>query len=465
MTEARQPARKRIGGVRRARRVCCLLALALAGCGGSDEEAPRPKPAPVAATVTVTDQERQTIEGWGASLGVDNPLSALGDPQGLSEDQLDELDRLLFETAGIKLMRVFVPGDLGSEGDPGPTRRDAPKFAFMRRLGDRGVRFMLSVGAAPRSLKRGERGPLIEGREGEYAEYLASVLRFAKNEIGVPFSYVAVANEPDSRALVRMSPEQAARVLAELAERVETERLGARLIPGDNVGWDTTLAYAPIELAVPSVREASAAVASHAYSGTAADMRALALEARDEGLPVWMTEWTIDPCPDCPDEARPSMRRALSWAQEITAHLTVAQATAWFALLAVADSTHGAQAGMIVRQRDNPEEPFYVTKRFHVYRHYSSAGPPGSRVLETRVRQHGIAALAFARDEGVAVVLANPGPRPVGIGLDLGQGSGRLAGRRTSTTEEFAELDPLDYEGVPLRIRLPAESVTSLELR
>jgi O-glycosyl hydrolase len=453
----------------------CLLGPALSGCLGSGDdsgdepnrhkaEAREGRPA-LKGEVTVTDRRRQTIEGWGAGVGMDNPLSPLAVPEGLSEDQLGRIDRLVADTAGVNLLRVFVPGDLGaSQGhDTGPTIADRPKFDFMRRLSRYGVRFMLTGGGAPASLMHGPR--LVEGGEAQYAAYLASVLRFAKDEIGAPFSYVAVANEPDNGASpLQMSPEQAARVYAGLAERIEAERLGTRLILGDNTGWENTLAYVPDELAAPRVRDASAAIASHSYSGTPADVRGVVVEAERKGLPVWQTEWTNDPCPDCPDEPRASMERALSWAQTITDHLTRAETEAWFTLKAVADSTHGAQAGMVVRQKDDPEEPFYATKRLHVFRHYSSAGAPGSQVVETKVRGTDLAALAFARDGGVAVVLANPSHGPVEIALDLGDRSGTLSRRRTDANEDFAELAPIEYERSSLPIRLPAESVTSLEL-
>jgi O-glycosyl hydrolase len=329
----------------------------------------------------------------------------------------------------------------------------------MRRAKRHGVRFMLTGADAPAPLKQGNR--LAPGREAAYAAYLARLLGVAKHN-GTPFSYAAVANEPDNPGNpVEMAPEQAARVYAKLARRVKDQRLGTRLVLGDNTGWPQTLAYAPVELAAPGVRRASAAVASHSYSGDEADMSSLAAFARRSRLPVWQTEWTTG-CATCRDED--SMGLALRWALQINVGLTVAEAAAWFSFRAVADASHGAQGGLLVRRRDDPQRPFYATKRFEVFRHYTSAGQPGSRRLAVDVREHGVAAVAFRRRGTVAVVLTNPGPRRVEIGLDLGKRSGRLTGRRTSARQNFAALAPLDYAGRAVRVRLPAESVTSFAL-
>ena len=381
-------------------------------------------------TVTVTKQTRQTIDGWGASVVGDTVVDPLVVPEGLSADGLARLDRLVFRSAGINLVRVFAPG-YGTQLETGDLRPrpDDPRFAFMRRVAPLGVRFMLTGADAPADMKEGK--ALRHGSESAYAEYLAGVLRVAK-DVGAPFTYAAVANEPDNpAALLTMTPEQTALVYARLAEQVETEDLGVALVLGDNTGWGDTHTYARAEL------------------------------ARERDLSVWQTEWGTG-CPTCSDER--TIDSALDWSRQIATGLVKADASAWFTFRAVADSTHGPGDALIVRQRDHPEEPFYATKRFQVFRQYASAAPPGARRLEIRVDRGSLPAVAFLRGTAVTLVLTNSGSSAESVELDFGRRVGSLSAFRTSATEDFRTLPSRSYEGRPLRNVLPPRSVTSYAL-
>ena len=411
-------------------------------------------------TVTVTKQTRQTIDGWGASVVGDTVVDPLVVPEGLSADGLARLDRLVFRSAGINLVRVFAPG-YGTQLETGDLRPrpDDPRFAFMRRVAPLGVRFMLTGADAPADMKEGK--ALRHGSESAYAEYLAGVLRVAK-DVGAPFTYAAVANEPDNpAALLTMTPEQTALVYARLAEQVETEDLGVALVLGDNTGWGDTHTYARAELALPEASGAAVAVASHAYGGSPEDMSAVAELARERDLSVWQTEWGTG-CPTCSDER--TIDSALDWSRQIATGLVKADASAWFTFRAVADSTHGPGDALIVRQRDHPEEPFYATKRFQVFRQYASAAPPGARRLEIRVDRGSLPAVAFLRGTAVTLVLTNSGSSAESVELDFGRRVGSLSAFRTSATEDFRTLPSRSYEGRPLRNVLPPRSVTSYAL-
>jgi O-glycosyl hydrolase len=358
------------------RRKGCFLAIALvlaaplAGC-----EADEPERQVVDADIALTvrgEVAEQTIVGWGASVVTDAAVDPLVIPGDLSEQELERLDELVFEQAGINIVRVFGPGYDDQFGNVGAARPDDPRFAFMRRVARFGVEFMLTGADAPASIKEGK--SLAHGREEAYADYLADILRLARDEIGVPFSYVAIANEPDNaNALLTMSPEQAALVYKRLTERIISESLDAEVVLGDNTGWGDALQYARAELSVPDVARRAVAIASHSYRGAANEKRAVAEAAASAGLDVWQTEWGTG-CRDCPDDR--SMDLALEWSRQITTDLMEADVSAWFTFRAVADATHGPGDALIVRQRDHPEEPFYTTKRFDVFRHYSSVSPP-----------------------------------------------------------------------------------------
>jgi O-glycosyl hydrolase len=415
---------------------------------------------PGEATVTVSDQARQPIDGWGISVVGETDLEPLVVPN-LPQRDLRRLDRLVFERAGVNLVRVFGPGtDAARQTGNVQPRLDDPRFAFMRRVRPYGVRFMLTAADAPARLKAGQ--GLAAGAEHAYAEYLWKLVRFAAEKARAPFDYVAIGNEPDnSNSLITLQPGQAAQVYDLLAERLRSTGSPTRLIVGDNTTWSRTLTYARPALAEPGVGTRSAAIASHSYVGSSQEMRAVARLARARGLHVWQTEWGTG-CIGCPDED--SMDLALRWSSQIAAALLDGQASAWFAFKGVAHASHGPADGLIVRDVGEPE-PFHTTKRFDVFRQYSSVAPPGSHRLATRVSSDQVLAVAFRSGQGMAVVLSNLAPETTKLSLDLGSRSGLLSGRRTDSRAGFQPIQGITYAGEPLNLALPAQSVTTLTLQ
>jgi O-glycosyl hydrolase len=159
------------------------------------------------------------------------------------------------------------------------------------------------------------------------------------------------------------------------------------------------------------------------------------------------------------------MARALRWACQIVDDLVHAETNAWFNLRPVSDTGHVPGDGLIVRDRGNPNRPYYVSRRFHVFRQFTSAGRPGSRRLETVVHGAELPVVAFRKGRTVAIVVANPGSAPVSVELDLGRRAGSLTARRTSPTQNFRALTAVTYRGSALRVELPPQSVTTYSLR
>jgi O-glycosyl hydrolase len=453
--------------------VAVALAVALGACGSGDRERdrggflvnPACPPAPTAraprapaGTITVTGREQQRIDGWGASVVGDTEVEPLVDPVGLRPAQLRELDRLVFGVAGIDLVRVFGPGFGRAEVSAPPARRtrDA-SFAFMRRVAPYGVRFMFTGARAPAAFQDGTR--LRAGAEAAYGRWIAAYLRFARDVMGLPFSFAAVANEPDnSKSRLVMTPAQSAQVYASLAGALSASDQHTRLVLGDNTGWSTACPYVAAQLRAKLAPRA-AAVASHAYIPSAARAGSLAEQARRAGLPLWQTEWGTG-CASCPE--RDSMHLATRWSARIANDLIAGRVAAWFAFRAVADSTHGPGDALIVRERANRRRPWLVTRRFDVLRQYTSVAPRGARRLDVASGVRGVEAVAFRDGARVSLVLTNLRlHRPSPVRLVLGPGAGALSARRTSERLRFAALAPQPYAGRPVVVNLPPQSVTT----
>jgi O-glycosyl hydrolase len=423
------------------------------------------RPAPSALTsappnrVVVTGRKRQRISGWGASVVTDTYVDPLVNPAGLSRENLDALDRAVFEEGGVDMVRVFGPGYGRAPMNAPLERRSRDRtVSFMFRAASLGARFMFTGADAPARLKDGPR--LRRGAEGRYARWIADYLQSSKR-LGVTFSFTAIANEPDNGiALLRMSPDQSALVYAALAGELRRRDLGARLVLGDTKGWDSACPYLLSQAALLQPSSSPVAVASHAYVGYRDEARALDGAARRAGLEVWQTEWGTG-CASCADTG--GMPEAIRWSGQIVKALRDAGASAWFAFRAVADSTHGPGDALIVRTRSGAS-PFVLTKRYSVFRQYSRFGPRGSRVLVVGESIPQLDAVAFRTGKRTSVVLTNDAPRSRRVRVDLGDRRGPMTGRRTSPTEDYAEIGPIGYAGRPIRFLLPPMSVTTLSV-
>jgi O-glycosyl hydrolase len=477
--------------------VLAALAVAAAGCGDTQvagaiegeiapAETPAPAPVPVPARpgvtpspaprcpapvvtaaaappgrIVVTSDERQTIAGWGASVVTDTYVDPLVEPAGMSAAQVDAMDRKLFREARIDIVRVFGPGFGRAKVDAAPRARAGDRaLAFMRRVAPYGVKFMFTGAKAPRAMMTGRK--LRPGAEAAYAAWVAEYLRTARF-LGAPFSYAAAANEPENRASrLQMTPAQSARVYAALAGELAAGGPGdVRLVLGDTTGWGSACPFAVALTAQPDLPALSAAVATHPYFGSLAQARGLAERVREAGLDVWQTEFGTG-CATCPD--RGGVHEAIDWSAEIAAGLDAGRTSAWFTFRGIADSTHGPGDALLVRERRNRKRPFYASKRFHVFRQYSSVAPPGSSVLAVAEQVPGLIAVAVRDGGRRSLVVTNTARAAHPVELDLGSRAGALSARRTSFREDFRALPRLRYRGRPLKVALPAESVTTFTL-
>jgi O-glycosyl hydrolase len=421
---------------------------------------PAAVPAP-AGRIVVTSDERQTIAGWGASVVTDTYVDPLVDPTTMTVKQVEAMDRALFVDARINLVRVFGPGFGNAKVDVPPAERANDRaLAFMRRVAPYGVRFMFTGAKAPPELMTGRR--LRFGAEAQYAAWIAGYLRAARF-LGAPFAFAAAANEPENRASrLQMRPAQSALVYSALASELAANGpQDTKLVLGDTTGWGSACPFAVALTADPALPPAAAAYATHPYFGNLTQARGLAERANSSGLDVWQTEFGTG-CATCPDGG--GIHEAMTWSQEIAGALDAGRTSAWFAFRGIADSTHGPGDALLVRERRNRKRPFYASKRFHVFRQYSTVAPPGSAVLEVAERLPAVTAAAFRDGDRVSVVVTNTGRAAHPVELDLGSAAGTITPRRTSFREDFRALPKLRYDGAPLRVELPGGSVTTFTL-
>lgn len=447
--------------------VACVMLLT--GCA-LDSDGARPDDVtasgPPAATALVTSTRRQRFAGFGTAVATDTEIDPWAQTAGLTAKQVRDLDALALG-AGIRLIRIFGPGQ--SPG-PGGTRVWTPRdgrLRLMRRLRGRGVRFMFTGQGAPATLVQGggETGPLLAGSERDYARFLAENLEVAARA-GTPFAIAAIGNEVDNASDpgVSLTSGQTAAATRELARQIKRRGLRTRVALGDNTAWDKTLRYATAQASSLGGGSRPAIVASHAYGGDA-QRSDVARFARRRRLPVWMTEW-VSACPNgqCPDD--PSIAFALRWAEEITTDLTVGGASAWFMFRGVSDASHGPDGAIVLRDRAHPEKPLSTTKRYPIVRQFATAAPPGSLRVDARVQgAPEVRALAFTGPRRRSLVLTHTGAEAIRLEAVLGKGGGTISGWLTSAADDFRRFTKRRVSSGRLTVTLPSHSVTTLVLR
>lgn len=442
-----------------------ILAMVLAGVvlgsigGGAAAQPPPDVVAHAAAAAPVrVGPAGQQFDGWGAGVVTETVIDPLADPATPPLDRA-RMDRLVFKKAGINMLRIWSPW-AGFGSRDGRLRADDGRFGLMRRAARRGVKVILTGGGAPASMRSGR--ALRAGNERAVAAGLVQVLEMAAGA-GAPIPYVAAGNELDnSRMPLTMTATQATTVYAELARLLPQRSPATKVVLGDNTGWDTALTYVNAEKGATGIGR-PAAIASHAYTGTDDQRRQFAALGAQLAAPVWMTEWTYA-CPrgDCAADLGIGfgIRRALG----IVRDLTVARASAWFLFRPVTDVSHSADDGLATRDARRPGAPLQRGKRLPVFRQFSWAGRPGSRVHALTGLPHSLQGVAFSSGDRLAVVLVNAGSQTASVSLDLGRATGRLSGRRTDAQRDFAPRRPRRYTGTPVALTLGPASVTSLAL-
>jgi O-glycosyl hydrolase len=167
-------------------------------------------------------------------------------------------------------------------------------------LNSKGVTVSLAVmGAAPDWMGGSD---LTPGREAEYAELVASLVRFARLTRGLNVRLVEPFNELewDGKEGVRASAQQAVQVLQLLGRRLDTLGLGdVRFVTPDSASVATGVGtYLPALLADPYVAGKIAHVGLHDYSGSTGGAAGAIAASPRPGTDVWMTEFSAW-CPGC----------------------------------------------------------------------------------------------------------------------------------------------------------------------
>ncbi len=274
----------------------------------------------------------------------------------------------------------------------------------------------------------------------EFAEYLAAFVQVVERETGFPVYALSLQNEPvfanPFESCVYDADAYAA-TLEVVGTRFRTAGLGTRLFGPEHMpSYDRNDAagfFASI-LDTPEVAEHLHAYAVHG-GGTPRDWQRLHARVSAQGKPLWMTETS--------NFELKGWELGLFKARELHRALVHGHVELWL---------YWAFPDQLLDDDGDPE-PVY-----RALQPYFRAIRPGYRRVSAVASDPSLHVSAFVGREEVVALLLNPTRQPVSIRPPSVGGAPPGERRRSSETESYVALDPLDGGALVL----PARSITAL---
>lgn len=427
-----------------------LLSLFAAGCRQAKENGPDP-----ASGIQVNwADEKQTVEGFGiAQAGWADPL--------FSHFKREEVMEQLFGPTGLKLNilrgEVF-PHYWENEQDKDfnladPVDLPLADSLFTRRSDDllrRGQlwvtryahdryhvdKLLFSVWSAPAYMKTNGKvsgGELKPESYGDFAAYLVAFYK-AYRSAGLPPYAISPSNEPGYAAPWNSSlwtPEKMGKFITEyLGPAFQKEQIPARIVFGENPFWSAVSEQAAFVSSLafvnkilgqyPAITEFPLIAAGHGYTlpdsypAPKDSLRTPVVpftEARQKGIPVWVTEISETGALDT------TITDGVKWAATFHEYLTTASVNAFIWWGGAMPTTNNESLVVL----DPDRQGYRLTKRFHTFGNFSRYIPAGSIRIGTAAGTTADSLLVSAYKNGkeFTLVAVNPTSREIRTTLQL----------------------------------------------
>ncbi len=453
-------------------------------------------------TVAVSASSAQVMQGFGAS-GAWWPNDLQHFPAGVQKQVGD----LLFSDKGLELSgyRYNIGG--GGAGVSYPTHvaetflvrpgvydwsRDPGGVHFLDLARDHDVPVLTGfVNSAPSEWTTDAlncAGRLAPGSEGQYAKYLADVVRHLRVSDGITLSYVSPMNEPDSsfshckQEGMAVPPAQRADVVSALGSALAVEAPWARVIADESSkAFLQFLPEAHLWLSSPAASKSVAVLGHHTYDYPSdAMLSAVALVGLRYGKPTWTTEICCYDGSDFGSRYDPTMSSGMWLADSIWQDLSVTGDSAfyWWTALSKRIGCDPSVASACAGQKNatgwndgllyydpnyarDKNFDIYATKRFWVMANFSRFVRPSATRHAVAFQPPHVRLLAFKNGAGWTVVAVDQAP-PTNSNADV-----RIAfpeGSRSLTAEgAFRTSASLNLGRVPLPTEDHGVFATNLE--
>ena len=344
--------------------------------------------------------------------------------------------------------------------------------------------YFMTVSGCSSGAEKAEQNNLREDCVADFAEYLARVTAYIKNDLNMPVVSLSPMNEPDTDYWQAYSPKQEgchtdpgqsqSDLIVAAADALVRHGLGDVLLAVS----DETSPHKQIQeynAYSPEAKKALGRINTHTYQEKGrANLGRL---ARENGLSLWMSEVDGD---GTSGQHAGEMGAALWLGQKIISDITLLSPSAWVMWQVIdnhisAEGFNGnADYGMVdthsgfwgAAVADHDRETIILTQKYYALGQFTRYIRPGSLLIPCN--KDTLAAYDPAA-QTLTVVLLNPSNREKAVSLDLSAFShlGNYAQViRTSGSmengEHWASADNLPVTAFSLRALLPPNSITTL---
>ncbi|NOU85553.1 hypothetical protein GC102_07140 [Paenibacillus sp. LMG 31460] len=377
---------------------------------------------PSLETVHIDTAERhQTIEGWGGNVYPQFiPLFAANDPNYMNK-MLDELKTTNIRVRSYWYLMEEANDDGDSQtfdwsefqaGDKGDVHKE---LLALQMLYNRGVKLTLGswrfpnwmVGKPPGYNWSGAQMTLPADMDDEYAESMAGYLLYARQQYGVTFDYIAVANEPNGGGVYinGITPARYASLTQKLKQKLEANGYRAEYLAGDtNAATISAAQYAESVLfedayANPEGQRLFNTLSYHAYERSVAGLQRYEEAARTYGVKLHVGEQEDQIIVTDKDKWSRAMNNAVAIHDSLT--YSRANLLQYFAYSAT-DS-----GGLVIYSYSG--KTWYPV--YDMLKHFYDAAPPGSVMIGAHPDASSVSDLytvAFEKpDRKLEIVLIN----------------------------------------------------------
>jgi len=333
------------------------------------------------------------------------------------------------------------------------------EFLLAQQLQKRGIPYVISIWYLPEWLYAPPGRASLKVAPGQWPELLeciGSYLEYAKKQYGVEPDLFCF-NEANIGVYTLFSPEEHREAIKSIGADFARRGLKTRMLLGDATGPRGTQTYVLPAAADPEAMRHVGAVAFHSWGGASpAEYSAWGDVAERLRLPLLVTELGVD---------------AGAWrtAAFDSFHYALEEVRMYQELLLYARPQGTMQweftndYGIVKEEKDAAGQTKLVpTVRFWFVKHFCNLTPHDADALTTASDQERVLFTAFSAGEQYTLHIANLGPEREATltGLPAQVTSWRPI--RTSETESFQELEPVEAERGEARLHLAPLSLVTL---
>lgn len=296
-----------------------------------------------------------------------------------------------------------------------------------------------------------EKWPAVEDAIVEYVAYMKSQYN-AEPDL---FSF----NESDGGVNVHLTPEEHRDLIKRLGAKFEAAGLKTRMLLADTTNPRDKHTYALPTAQDPEAMKYVGAISFHSWGGaTPEQYRAWADLAKQIDRPLIVGELGYDAQAWRQRGLMETYRYAmqeLKLIQQILRHARPQALLQW-------ELTGDYGFGDIERDANGREIP-QLQSRFWIFKHFANLTPPNAEAIAIDCGDPSILCTAFRGDDGTLVLhLANLGlSRKVQL-AGLPESVKQLKPIRTSRSEQYQSLEPIDHAEGGWELELPSQSLTTL---